>query len=242
MKNINKYIIAVSVIVILLISINLLSNSRYNSLTPSGYDARQIYSPFNFHERFAVNPLSPVDAGPVLVVYTQENKAGTTSRFTSSVDNLVPKGLNDKINSFTLGPYTRVTFYRDTQFKGVSVVYENKQDLNLDITSFKEETMKGQASSFKLELIAPYIVAYNGQNLGGGNSKVFGGNKPNLTSDWSGKLVSFKISPNTRLTTYDKTGFTGTPKVFENNTSKSSKVMSVGPIKIQSFKLEKTFL
>jgi hypothetical protein len=239
MKNINKYIIAVSVIVILLVFMNLLSNSRYNSIAPPGYDARQIYSPFDSYERFAINP---VDAGPVLVVYTQENQAGTTGRFTSSVDNLVSKGLNDKINSFTLGPYTKVTFYRDTQFRGASVVYENKQDLNLDITSFKEETMKGQASSFKLELIAPYIIAYNGQNLGGSNSKVFGGNKPNLTSDWAGKLVSFQMSPYTRLTVYQKTGFAGNPKVFENNKSIPSKVMNVGRINIYSFKLEKTFI
>jgi hypothetical protein len=245
MKKANQYIIIFSVLLILLVAIKFLSDSRYNSIlsSPIGYSRPDTFGSYEGYEDVA-NKFAPVVGSPVLIVFSQENNLGNTSRFTGEQSNLVKYGFNDRINSFTLGPYSRVKFYEHVDFQGRAVTYSNQQDLNLNITTFKEDFMKGQASSFKLELIEPYIIAYDGQNLGGSKTKVFGRSSPILTT-WDKQLVSFIISPFTKVTVYDKGGFSGNAKEFKNSTSVPSKILYVGSDwinRILSIKIEQLFI
>lgn len=205
---------------------------------------KEAFANSNKQQQAKNNPWKGVEAGPVLTLYSQENLHGNIVQFVSEQNNLNTVGFNDMTKSFKLGPYTRVVFYEHPNFQGRSATYENKQDLVLEIKAFKEEHMKGKASSFRLDLVSPYVIAYTGSNRGGDLSKVFSSNIPSLNATWNKKIMSFKLSPFTRVQVFDKGGYKGATKEFTNPSQNVINIDFVGndwKNKIASMKIEKVY-
>jgi hypothetical protein len=257
-KVLKQYFVLVIIATLLLLFVKNLSDMRFNSVSvpipfnESPYQAPlfQQYQPLEKFEEAKNAPPSVVyvDAGPFITVFDNEDLLGNSKSYTGSVDRL--DGFNDKVRSFILGPYTKVTFYQDNNHTGRPVTYENKQDLNLEVRKFidadpiKRSFISGKVSSLKLSIVEPYAIAYSGQNLGGQNSKILSGNIPVLDAKWEKKIQSFKISPFTRVTIYSNRSFGGQSKVYDNASSEEVNMNFVGTWwqdKIASLKVEKMF-
>lgn len=231
------YVLIALVFVSLLFLLKWCSHARFQSLY-----AGALPKPYDPYERFA-NP--PIDAGPYINVYTSTNGQGNMTTFTSGVSNVSSTNLNGSIMSFDIGPHTRATFFSGINQGGKTVVYENKQDMLLQVPNFQEDYMVGNALSFKLEIIEPYMIAYSGQNLGGA-SKIFSGSVPLLTKEWNNQIQSFSVSPFTKVTLFSGAGFdpSGTQKEYSNPTETVRNVLYVGSAwqtQVSSLKIEALF-
>jgi hypothetical protein len=196
------------------------------------------------HEKFTETVVNiPVDASAYVTLYDQVNSGGNAITFRDN-KNILDASWNRKVAALGLGPYTKITLYDSPNFKGNSVEYVNKQDIVYQVKEIKD-SMQNKVSSFVIQLLEPHIIAFSQTNLGG-YSKVFSGKVPVLGTDWSGKVVSFTMSPYTKVTVYSRQGFdkTGDSKVYVNNTGTKKNVKFVG-IKwknaVNSIKIERTF-
>jgi hypothetical protein len=233
-------------ILLLVAALSLMSYLSYSRELPMGYSLHdQTYSPVEFYD----NDYSGfyIDAGPKVTLFSLENFQGESKSFSTSVPSLVKSDfLNTK--SFVLGPFTKVVYFENENFTGRFKEFENKQDLDIkfDRIMLDNAGVCFNIASMQIKLVTPYIIAYNGENLGGGKSKIFHTSQPNLTGDWApvgnkSSIMSFKLSPYTNVIMYSEPGYKGERKEFVNQSGQESKVVYMGgTIQIKSFEIVKT--
>ena len=129
MKNIKEYIIVFSTLVLLLVILRWISGSRYNSIVPSGFNGKHLYHAYEgFDDNVPVPQYKYNDASAYVQIFSEEGNTGNTLKFTKNNTDISKSTFTGSIKSFTLGPFTKVTFYENAELRGRSVTYVNKQD------------------------------------------------------------------------------------------------------------------
>lgn len=238
------YCIAFIVVIIILSLVKSISHWRWdNSDIPLGYDKNFRYASLEKFEDSKFENQNPyVDAGAFITLSTLDGGLGVSVTYRGPVSASVPS-LMYKASSFSMGPFTRATFYEKPNFKGKHALYENKQDLILQVDTFKETYLQGKVSSVKIELIEPFAIMYNQENLGG-YSKIFTGSLPVLNNNWKNSIVSFMMSPYSKVTLYKSVGYKGVYKEFNNPSGQMYPIKFLGNSwvnTVQSLKVEQLY-
>lgn len=245
MLSTSKHVLGLLILIVFLAGLKYLSETRFSNII---YQGPLPYDPFEMFVEYEE------DAGPEVSVFLEENMRGQSKEFKASQSDLrkfaIDKtSLNDNIRSLKIGPFTKVTLYEHINFAGKIITYENKQDIIMDIPKIDDVALEKKASSIKVELYEPHVIAYTGDNLGG-LSKIYSGTIPVLSEPFNKKIVSLKFSPHTKVTVFAGRGYKKEspsqpePKEFINNTSKDMAIKFVGSEwakNIASMKVEKLF-
>ncbi len=162
---------------------------------------------------------------PVMITYDKLDFQGDKKVFRQSMDSSLLKknNWNNRIKSISLSPFTRAILY-EQEYYGESYEFENDQDTIKSINLPDEISAK--ISSFKLELIEPYIILYEFENLGG-KSKIFRMNIPIIDST-DIQPNSMVISPYTNILLFDDRNYSGDMKSITNKTDKPYIVKYIG--------------
>jgi hypothetical protein len=214
----------------LLLIMRLVSNMRYETAWPDPTP----YDPLEFFG----DRMPGTDASAYVNLYTQAGNSGSSNTFRETTHTMEHTDIRQPILSADLGPYTRVVFYAADNFEGKSALFENPHDKVLVIPSLA--SLPGNVSSFHLEIMHPYIIAFQEASLGG-NSKIFKGNAAVLDATWTNTVSSFRLCPYGKATVFTGQGFTGTSKTFTNASSLPIDIKYVGKSmenKIASLKVE----
>jgi len=222
--NIKLYVLITLVALLMIAVLSYLSRSRFDDFQlryPQPYNPYiSTFQPFETFDQ--LDPFK--DASAEVQIFEGESYTGAQLSFTSD-----QRQLSQKVNSFKLGPFSKITFYEKPNFGGISTTYTNAHDFVLEIPEFNNENtkFKGIIKSFKLQIIQPYAIAYTQTNLGG-ISKIFAGSVPVLSDTWKKHIQSLVLSPYTKITIFDTQAFKGKHQEFVNATQSISKIGFVG--------------
>jgi hypothetical protein len=162
---------------------------------------------------------------PVVEICDQPNLNGKTEIFSSSVHDLKLHNFDNAVNSLLLGPYTQITLYKDPYYRGDKKTFVNTSMIKLGVQDVGEK-LRNNVSSFKLRFINPWVIGFEYPNQGG-SYRVITESQPNL-GEFSNRISSLKCGPYTQVYLYDKPGYKGKVKLYENTEKRPMEIIFIG--------------